>query len=102
MLQADTNSIYELTYSIEKYADYNPVVETWLPMAFRDSALLHCLIFCADECRKTSHDRRERPEAVLHLKRAIELVNARLAAPEPDITDGTIVVVCTLANTEVC
>jgi len=89
-------------YSIEKYADYNPMTETWLPMAFRDPALLHCLIFCADGYRQYSANGKEGPEAVLHLKRAIEIVNERLAAPVPNITDGTIVAVCTLAHAEVC
>ena len=98
----DSTSIYELIYSLERYADYNPVTETWLPMAFRDAALLHCLIFCADGYRQYSANGKEGPEAVLHLKRAIEIVNERLAAPVPNITDGTIVAVCTLAHAEVC
>ena len=98
----DSTSIYELIYSLERYADYNPVTETWLPMAFRDAALLHCLIFCADSYRQLSESRAERPEAVIHLKKVIEIVNERLTAPVPNITDGTIVVVCTLAHSEVC
>jgi len=88
-------------YSIEKYADFNPVTETWLPMAFKDPALLHCFLFCVEGYRNFSYNTEERPEAIIHLKKAIHIVNERLAAPVPNITDGTIVLVCTLAHSEV-
>lgn len=89
-------------YSIEKYGNYNPVTEKWLPMAFEDPALLHCIIFCVDGYDAFGRGTRERPEAIAHMEKAIAIVNDRLAAPEPDITDATIVVVCTMAYGEVC
>ncbi|KAG9241669.1 hypothetical protein BJ878DRAFT_545019 [Calycina marina] len=99
-LHTYTTSIYELVYSIEKYADYNPISETWLPMAFKDPALLHCLIFCADGYSALADGVRERPLAVMHLKEASRMVNQRLRGPNPIITDSTLVIVCTLAHAE--
>lgn len=89
-------------YSIEKYSDWNPVTETWIPMAFDDPALLHCIMFCVEGYDACGRGTRERPEAIAHMEKAISMVNERLAAPTPDITNATIVVVCTMAYGEVC
>jgi len=81
---------------------WNPVREFWLPMAFQDPAFLHALIFCSDGFGAIATGVKERPASVIHLRHAIRIVNERLSAPVPIITDTTIVVVCSLAHTEVC
>lgn len=88
-------------YTIEKHVNLNPAKSYWLPMAFQDAALLHAFLFCADGHRTISQCMKERPAAVIHLREALHIVNARLSAPVPDITDATIAVVCTFAHTEV-
>ncbi len=88
-------------YTIEKHVNLNPAKDYWLPMAFQDAALLHAFIFCADGHGTISQGRKEGLAAVIHLSKAIQIVNERLRAPVPNITDATIAVVCTFAHTEV-
>ena len=97
----DTTSIYETMYTIEKHVNLNPAKDYWLPMAFQDAALLHAFIFCADGYGTISQRKREGPAAVIHLRKAIQIVNERLRAPMPRITDATIAVICTFAHAEV-
>ncbi|KAF8859126.1 hypothetical protein BDZ45DRAFT_590317, partial [Acephala macrosclerotiorum] len=101
LLSSYTTSIYETMYTIEKHVNLNPAKDYWLPMAFQDAALLHAFIFCADEHGTISQGRKEGPAAVIHLRKAIQIVNERLQAPVPSITDATIAVVCTFAHTEI-
>jgi hypothetical protein len=96
----DATSVYEVTYSIEKYAAINPVKECLLPMAFQDSALFHTILACADIY--VSPNSKSRIAALTHFSKAVRVVNERLLKPVPEITDGTIVVVCSLAYAEVC
>jgi hypothetical protein len=88
-------------YVIEKHVNLNPAKDYWLPMAFQDAALLHAFIFCADEHEAIARGRKESPAAIVHLRKAIEIVNERLRAEVPIITDATIAVICTFAHTEV-
>jgi hypothetical protein len=88
-------------YTIEKHVNLNPAKDYWLPMAFQDAALLHAFIFCAGGHGTISQGRKEGPAAVIHLRKAIQIVNERLLSPVPRITDATIAVVCTFAHTEV-
>jgi hypothetical protein len=70
-------------------------------MAFREPALLHAIIFCADSYCALQVGNREQPDALMHLGQAVRLVNQQLLEPVPRITDATIVVVCTFATAEV-
>ncbi|KAH6695952.1 hypothetical protein BKA61DRAFT_623615 [Leptodontidium sp. MPI-SDFR-AT-0119] len=101
LLSSYTTSIYETMYTFEKHVNLNPPKDYWLPMAFQDAALLHVFIFCADGHGTISRGRKEGPAAVIHLRKAIQMVNDRLEAPVPRITDATIAVVCTFAHTEI-
>ncbi|KAN0102229.1 hypothetical protein V8E51_012739 [Hyaloscypha variabilis] len=101
LLLSYTTSVYETMYTIEKHVNLNPAKDYWLPMAFQDAALLHAFIFCADGHCTISQGRKERPAAVIHLRKAIKIVNERLRVPVPSITDATIAVVCTFAHTEI-
>lgn len=87
-------------YSIEKYAAINPVKDCWLPMAFQDSALLHMIVACSDIY--TSPNSTPHTTTLTHMNKAIKLVNERLSGTTPNITDETIVIVCTLAYSAVC
>ncbi|KAH7110911.1 hypothetical protein B0J11DRAFT_473782 [Dendryphion nanum] len=100
LLSSYTTFIYENMYTLEKHVNLNPAKDYWLPMAFQDAALLHAFIFCADGHSTISQGRKEGPAAVIHLRKAIQIVNERLRAPVPSITDATIAVVCTFAHTE--
>ncbi|KAF4634190.1 hypothetical protein G7Y89_g3919 [Cudoniella acicularis] len=93
LLSSYTTSIYETMYTIEKHVNLNPAKDYWLPMAFQDAALLHAFIFCADGHGTISQGRKEGPAAVIHLRKAIQIVNERLRAPVPSITDATIAVI---------
>lgn len=88
-------------YTIEKQVNINPAKDYWLPMALQDAAFLHALLFYAHEHAAISTGRKEGVAAVIHLKKAIEIVNGRLREPVPSITDATIAVICTFAHTEV-
>lgn len=88
-------------YTLESHAHLNPPKDYWLPTALQDAALLHAFLFCADVHGNLSQRRNEGPAAVTHLSSAIQIVNERLRAPVPRITDATIAVVCTFAHTEV-
>ncbi|RDW63271.1 hypothetical protein BP6252_10816 [Coleophoma cylindrospora] len=101
LLSSYTTFIYETMYTIEKHVNLNPARDYWLPMAFQDAALLHAFIFCAYGHSTISQGRKESPAAVIHLRKAIQIVNERLRAPVPSITDATIAVVCTFAHTEI-
>lgn len=81
-------------YTIEKNVNLNPAKGYWLPMALQDAALLHAFIFCADGHGTISQGRKEGPAALIHLRKAIQMVNERLRAPVPIVTDATIAVVC--------
>ncbi|KAM0127295.1 hypothetical protein ACHAP3_008863 [Botrytis cinerea] len=101
LLSSYTTDIYETMYTLEKHVNLNPAKDYWLPMAFQDAALLHAFIFCADGHGTISRGRKEGPAAVIHLRQAIQIVNERLRAPVPSITDATIAVVCTFAHMEI-
>jgi hypothetical protein len=88
-------------YTIEKHANADPSKDYWLPLALQDAALLHAFLFCADGHGTIAQSRKESPAAVIHLRNAIQIVNERLRAPVPNVTDATIAVVCTFAHTEV-
>jgi len=88
-------------YTIERHVNVNPPKDYWLPMAFQDAALLHAFLFCADGHGTIAKGKKEGPAAVVHLRKAIQIVNERLSAPVPSVTDATIAVVCTFAHTEV-
>jgi hypothetical protein len=88
-------------YTLERHVNLNPSRDYWLPMALQDAALLHAFLFCADGHCTIAVGGKERPAAVIHLKKAIQMVNERLKAPVPSVTDATIAVVCTFAHTEV-
>jgi len=66
-------------------------------MAIQEPALLHAIIFCADGYSSIKRRKKEQASAVMHLRQAIQLVNEKLLSPVPNVTDATIVVVCTLA-----
>ena len=99
MSPIDTTCSYERLYSIEKYADYNPMRDYFLPMAFKDLALFHAILF-SSVCLKTLTVK-EVPKAVAHLKECIRLVNQRLQSPSPVVADSTILIVLMVAYTEV-
>ncbi|RDW65953.1 hypothetical protein BP6252_09588 [Coleophoma cylindrospora] len=98
LLKKYATSIYETMYSIERHGAINPVKECWLPMAFQDGALLHTILACADTYG--SPNWRNHPAALMHISKAVTMVNERLSGPMPEITDATIVVVCALAYSE--
>ena len=88
-------------YSIETHSGYNPTKEYLLPLAFKDLALFHAILF-SSVCLKTLSPRhKEVPRALMHLKECIHLVNKRLRSPSPMVDDSTIVVVATIALFEV-
>lgn len=98
LLSKYTTCSYERLYSIEKYADYNPMRDYFLPMAFKDLALFHAILF-SSVCLKTLTVK-EVPKAVAHLKECIRLVNQRLRSPSPVVADSTILIVLMVAYTE--
>ncbi|CRG91748.1 hypothetical protein PISL3812_08800 [Talaromyces islandicus] len=87
-------------YSIEKYADFNPI-DYWLPVAFRDGAFLHALLGCADShiIGKSQSRAQNRLRAIRHLNAAISIVNRRIADLE-SVTDETLLIVATIAIIE--
>jgi hypothetical protein len=97
----DTTCVYEKAYSIETYFDYNSMKDYILPMAFRDLALFHVILF-SSICLKTISPRsKEIPRALMHLRECIRLVNETLTSPSPMLLDSTFVVIATLAYFEV-
>ncbi|KAH8692013.1 hypothetical protein BGW36DRAFT_386817 [Talaromyces proteolyticus] len=88
-------------YSIEKHAEFNPMTDYWIALAFQDSAFLHTLLGCADSLSVDAPWRgiQSRPRATRHLNAAISLVNERIANLE-FVTDEMLVVVATIAILE--
>jgi hypothetical protein len=76
------------------------MTDYWLPLAFKDPALLHVLLGCADSFAAKSNWMRERPVAVKHLNEAIAIVNHRLADDTCLASDETLVVIATMAIME--
>lgn len=70
-------------------------------MAVHDAALLHSMLGCADMMNAGQHKLKGRPSAVLHLGKAIQIVNQRLAGGLEEQSDATIAVICTMAIMEV-
>lgn len=72
-----------------------------LPMAFRDSALFHAILYSSICLKMVSRRSKEIPKALMHLKECIRLVNIRLTSSPLRLEDSTMVVVATLAYFEV-
>jgi hypothetical protein len=100
MVCEDTSSVTHALYSIEKYTNFNPTTEYWLPLAFHDAALLNAILACADAFGAVETGIKERPTAVIHLKESLRIVNERLQR-STNLSDATIVVIATLAIMEV-
>lgn len=76
------------------------MTEYWLEMAMSDSAFFHTLLGCADSYVSPKGWQRNSPITVKHLNKAISIVNQRIKRDEIP-SDGTIVVVATMACVEV-
>ncbi|KAJ5578804.1 uncharacterized protein N7459_007768 [Penicillium hispanicum] len=90
---------WKMFYSIEKHTIFNPMTEYWLSLAYRDAAFMHTIIGCAESHFAESPSYHDRPITVKHLNAAISIINRRLANSEV-ITDGTLVVIATMAMIE--
>ncbi|KAI1333127.1 hypothetical protein F5Y16DRAFT_4135 [Xylariaceae sp. FL0255] len=87
-------------YPIEKYTGDNPEKTYFLPLAFEDPAILHSMLFSTRAMSQLSRFCAELPEAVIHLRECVRLVNERLGSSPPILTDSTIAVVATVAFVE--
>ncbi|KAJ5887391.1 hypothetical protein N7495_007432 [Penicillium taxi] len=87
-------------YSIEKHSAFNLMTDYWFSLAFTDAAFFHTLISCAQ-----SHFEEEINDSlsktILHLNAAISIINERLNTPQY-VTNGTLIVVATVAIIELC
>jgi hypothetical protein len=72
-----------------------------LPLAFRDLALFHVILFSSICLKTISPGSKELPRALMHLRECIRLVNERLTSLSPMLYDSTFLVVATLAYFEV-
>lgn len=72
----------------------------WLPLAMRDAALFHGLL-CGTALYMDFLTGAESVEKLKHMKEAVRLLNTRLRAPVPELSDGTVVTVAHLADFEV-
>jgi hypothetical protein len=72
-----------------------------LPMAFRDLALFHVILFSSICLKTTSPGSKEVPKALMHLRECIRLINERFASLTPMLHDSTFIVIATLAYFEV-
>lgn len=97
----DTTCIYQSMYSIETHSSYNPMREYLLPMAFKDLAIFHAVLFSSVCLKSLSPRYKEVPRALTHLKECIHIVNERLRSPSPTVDDSIILVVSTVAYVEV-
>jgi hypothetical protein len=93
--------IYEKIYSIEKYVGYNPMKDYFFPMAVQDPAVLHVVLFSAKSFVVPSSGYCDTPQALLHLRECIRLVNGRLRSSPPIVNDSTIAIIATMAFVEV-
>ncbi|KAG9233257.1 hypothetical protein BJ875DRAFT_52425 [Amylocarpus encephaloides] len=84
-------------YSIERLAGWNPVVEVWLPLAFKDPALIHTLIACSDSYVSGAMTA---TYGLRHLYAAISIVNDRLATQRDLHASGTLTTIATIALLE--
>lgn len=91
----------ESIYSIEKYAGHNPMRDYFLPMAFDDPAVLHAFLYSAGAVILPPEGGHENSKSLMHLKECIRLVNDRLCASPPVLSDSTIAIVTTIAYDEV-
>ncbi len=73
----------------------------WVPLALTDPALLNCILYGGNQYGAMLNNQKERPSAVNHLKKAIELLNERLYGPSHEVTDSMIAVAAGLAMGEV-
>jgi hypothetical protein len=94
-------SIWKNIYSLENLANWNPMADYWLPIAFHDAALLHALIGCADVYASGYMTISDGQRGLRHMQTAISIVNKRLEYPKT-ISSGTLVIVASLAMLEVC
>ena len=77
------------------------MTDYWLTLAMVDDAFLHTLIGCAESHFSTSKWTHDRLLTVKHLNEAISIVNRRIANIEL-LSEGTLVVIATIAIIEVC
>ncbi|KAH8648471.1 hypothetical protein BX600DRAFT_475314 [Xylariales sp. PMI_506] len=93
--------LWKTIYSLEDMAGCNPIVEYWLPLAFKDPALLHSLLGCADTYifgYRTIHDGGAR--GFKHLHTAVSIINQRLSVSQPAYSIATLAVVAAIALLE--
>ncbi|CZR67531.1 uncharacterized protein PAC_17430 [Phialocephala subalpina] len=100
LLHLYVSVVADHAYKIEAYWGLNPIKKLWVPLALTDPALLNSVLFCSDQFRAITNGQKERPSAINHLKRTIQILNERLQNPSQEISDSTIAAVALLALTE--
>lgn len=94
-------SISERLYLVEQKAEFNPIVDFWMPLAFQESALLHAFIAFSGFYTLHSATLDDQPVIFSHLKRAISQANERMADRMISVSTETLVVVALVAIIQV-
>jgi hypothetical protein len=93
-----STTMWKQLYSLERLAGYNPVTEYWLPLAFRDEAVLHSFIGCAEAFAMGYKSFNDESRGLWHLQKAISIVNHRIVADgDSAVTGGTLIIVVGMA-----
>ena len=77
------------------------MAEYWLPLAFHDCALIHCLIGCADVYVSGYTTIKDESRGLRHLTTAISIVNQRFIDHKDLMSIGTLAVIAGIALLEV-
>ncbi|KAF7563934.1 hypothetical protein G7046_g200 [Stylonectria norvegica] len=87
-------------YSVETLVGCNPIIDYWLPLAFRDGALLHNIIGCADVFVSGYTTVKDASKGLRHLNKAISIVNQRFMESKDVMSPGTLSVIAGIALLE--
>ena len=107
----DAISVSKTLYSIEDKAEFNPMREYWLPMAFHDSALLHVFIGFADMFMvngnstsiQSADHLNQRWLGMRHLNEATSIVNKRMSHLQgTEVSNETLAAIATIAMIQKC
>lgn len=97
----DTDTVWKNFYTLEHLAGYNPVAEYWLHVAFKDAALIHVFIGCADAYSRGYDAIISGTKGLRHFYEAISLVNQRIQDISSTVSGTTLAIIAALAMLEV-